>query len=286
MHNIIIQNSMGTIHDISLINLSAGLAILIIPLAVFYFYKVRLIGDMFISAARMIVQLLLVAFYLEWIFELNSSLLNSAWVALMLIVGSLTSISRIGLNIRYFILPFSLASLTAILIIDSIFLGFIIKLDNVFDARYFIPISGMVLGNSINHNIVGLSTFFSELKEKADLFYFLQTNTGNQKISLRPFISNALKKGLNPLLANMSVIGLVTLPGMMTGQILGGSSPSIAIKYQMMVMLSIFVGCTVNLTISIFLSTKFIFDPYGRVKKDITGKKGLKKIKKKGMGKH
>lgn len=272
--------------DINLWDLSFGFLILLLPLVVLSFYKVKLIKDMFISAARMALQLFLVAFYLEFIFDLNDPYLNSAWVLVMMVVGTLTAIKRINLNWRFFILPFLLAGFTSIVIIDSFFLGFILKLDNLFDVRYFIPISGMVLGNSMNHNIVGLSTFFSDLHTKSNLFYFLQTNTGSLKLSLRPFISEALKRGLNPLLANMSVIGLVSLPGMMTGQILGGSPPSTAIKYQIMIMLSIFVGCTLNLTISIFLSSKFIFDPMGRLRKDVVAKGGIKQRKMHGNGKH
>jgi putative ABC transport system permease protein len=127
----------------------------------------------------------------------------------------------------------------------------------------------MVLGNSLNHNIVGLSSYFNGLSEKSDLYYFLLTNTSNIKLALRPFIGESIKSGLNPLIGTMSVIGLISLPGMMTGQILGGSSPVIAIKYQIMIMLAIFAGCTINLFLSIILSNRFIFDVYGKLKMDM-----------------
>ena len=61
----------------------------------------------------------------------------------------------------------------------------------------------------------------------------------------------ALKAALIPITNSLFAVGLVSLPGMMTGQILGGSSPVIAIKYQIMIMLAIFVGCTINLVVSI-----------------------------------
>ena len=101
------------------------------------------------------------------------------------------------------------------------------------------------------------------------MYYFLLTNTGNEKESIRPFIATAIKQGLNPLIATMSVIGLISLPGMMTGQILGGSSPVIAIKYQIMIMLAIFAGCTINLVMSIIIANSFIFDNYGRIRESI-----------------
>jgi putative ABC transport system permease protein len=95
----------------------------------------------------------------------------------------------------------------------------------------------------------------------------LLTNSGSRKNALRPFIREAIVKSLNPLLATMSVIGLISLPGMMTGQILGGSSPAIAIKYQLMIMIAILVGATSGLTLSIWFSVKIILDDYGNIRK-------------------
>ena len=146
------------------------------------------------------------------------------------------TVKRISLSWKVFALPLFIAGLISVIIIDTFFLGFIIKLDYIFDVRYLIPITGMILGNSMNHNIVGLTAFFKGLSEKSDLYYFLLTNTGSSKLALRPFYGEAFKRALNPMIANMSVIGLISLPGMMTGQILGGSSPVVAIKYQIMIM--------------------------------------------------
>jgi putative ABC transport system permease protein len=260
---------MTSITDISVLELALGFLIIVIPVAFFMFYRIRLTKAVMISLMRMVIQLGLVAFYLEWIFALNSAWLNSLWVILMISVGVHTSISRIGLNWKYFVFPLFIAGLTSVVIIDIFFLGFILKLDYFFDARYFVPITGMVLGNSLNHNIVGLSSYFKGLSEKSDLYYFLLTNTGNTKLALRPFIADSIKAGLNPLIGTMSVIGLISLPGMMTGQILGGSSPVIAIKYQIMIMLAIFAGCTINLFLSILFSNRFVFDGYGKLKSNM-----------------
>jgi len=59
----------------------------------------------------------------------------------------------------------------------------------------------------------------------------------------------------------MAIVSLISLPGMMTGQILGGSSPSVAIKYQIMLMITIFVSSIITVVLTIFISNKFIFDP-------------------------
>lgn len=252
--------------DISIFDLALGFTILAIPLLVFIYFRIRLVKDMFISLARMIVQLSLVALYMEWIFDMNNPWINSLWVFIMILVGAGTIVYRVKLIWRIFLLPVILAGLLSMMIIDGFFLGTVIRLDYFFDARYFIPISGMVLGNSINHNIVGLTTYFEGLSKRNELYYFVLTNNGSRKQAIRPYIQDAIVKALNPLLANMSVIGLISLPGMMTGQILGGASPSIAIKYQVMIMLAIFVGCTMILVISILFSNFFVFDAYDNIR--------------------
>ncbi len=252
--------------DIGILNLALGFAILIVPLLVFLYYRVRLVNDLFISTARMVLQLLLVAMYLELIFELNDPWINSLWVLIMIVVGAGTAVRKINISWRLFLIPFILAGLLSMALINLFFLGAVIRLDYFFDARYFIPISGMVLGNSINHNIVGLTAYFEGLSDRRELYYFILTNSGSRKQAIRPYIQDALVKGLNPLLATMSVIGLISLPGMMTGQILGGASPVTAIKYQVMIMIAIFAGCTLILIMSILYSNIFVFDDYDNIR--------------------
>ncbi|WP_291859039.1 ABC transporter permease [Marinilabilia sp.] len=257
---------MQTMIDIKIQDLILGFSILIIPFLIFSYYKVRLNRDLIVSVIRMVVQLFLVALYLEWIFEINSAWINSLWVLIMIIVGGGTVVERVGISWKQFLFPFILAGFVSMTIIDGFFLGFVIKTDYFFDARYFVPISGMVLGNSLNHNIVGLTAFFKGLSRDKELYNFLLTNSGSSRLALRPFIQGALIESLNPLLATMSVIGLISLPGMMTGQILGGASPAVAIKYQVMIMLAIFVGCTLTLVLSILFSKRLVFDEMGNVK--------------------
>ncbi len=260
---------MNSIIDIGLLELLLSFTILALPIAFLLYYRIRIIKSTLLSIFRMVIQLSLVAVYLEWIFEQNNVWINSLWVLIMIMVGIFTTIKRASLNWRPFLLPLFISGLTSVVIIDAFFLGLIIKLDYVFEAQYFIPITGMILGNALNHNIIGLRTYFKDLNEKTDLYHFLLTNTGNNmKLTLRPFLSEAIKQALNPLIANISVMGLISLPGMMTGQLLSGSSPAVAIKYQIMIVLAIFAGCSINLFLSIIVSNRFVFDDYHNLKID------------------
>ncbi len=260
---------MSSIQDISWLNLALGFLILVFPIAGFWYYRVGLTKATLIAVARMTIQLSAVALYLEYIFEKNSAFLNSAWVLIMILVGVYTTIKRSNLSLRIFAVPLLFSAITSLLIIDAFFLGAIIRLPYVFESQYFIPISGMILGNAMNHNIVGLNAYFEGLSQNQNLYYFLLINGSSKRMAVNPFVVQALRKALNPMIANTSVMGLISLPGMMTGQILGGNSPATAIRYQIMIMLAIFAGCSINLMLSIILGNRAAFDKMDRIAPNI-----------------
>jgi len=265
---------MSAAQDITWLNLALSFIILLLPLAGFWYYRVGLTRSTLIAVTRMVIQLLAVAVYLEFIFEQNNALLNSAWVIIMILVGVFTTLKRSNLNPKVLAVPLIISGITSIVVVDAFFLGFIIRLPYVFESQYFIPISGMILGNAMNHNIIGLNAYFEGLVNNQNLYYFLLINGKSKKTAINPFIVQAIRKALNPMIANISVMGLISLPGMMTGQILGGNSPATAIRYQIMIMLAIFTGCSINLMLSIILGNKSAFDKMDRISPKVIWKKG------------
>jgi putative ABC transport system permease protein len=74
------------------------------------------------------------------------------------------------------------------------------------------------------------------------------------------------------LIATITVVGLISLPGMMTGQILGGSSPQVAIKYQIMLMISLFASTLISVVLTIIIANRLVFDDYGNMKENVMKK--------------
>ena len=260
---------MNGVFDINYFRLFLGYALMLIPILILWYYKTGLVKDTIIATLRMTVQLLLVGLYLEYIFKINNTLLNIAWVLIMALLASYTIIKRSGLRYKVFLLPVLISSLISILVIDAYFLGFIIKLDNIFDARYLIPITGMLLGNTIRNVIISLNSFYNRIDDEQNLYRWYLANGATRSEALLPFMRDALKKAFNPVIANTAIMGLISLPGMMTGQILGGSDPNVAVKYQIMLMITIFSSGILNVLLSITFSNRFAFDSYGNLKKDI-----------------
>lgn len=257
---------MGTI-DISYFYLGIGLLLLLFPAYYLWRYETGLLKGFCIGAVRMIVQLFLIGVYLRYLFEWNSPIVNCLWVLVMVYIAADTAIARTNVRRGVLMWPLVVGFVVASVLIGLYFLGIVLQLNNVFSAQYFIPIMGILLGNMLTVNVIAVGTFYSNLQREQNLYYFLLGNGASQSEALVPFIRQAIVKSFAPTIANMAVMGLVSLPGTMIGQILGGSTPDVAIKYQIMIVVITMSASMLSLMIAIRLSVKRAFDGYGRMKK-------------------
>ena len=256
--------------ELSWWQLAIGFLSLLVPVLIFWRYKTGLNKKLFISTVRMTLQLIFVGYYLEYLFEYDNPWVNTAWIIVMVVVADFATLDRSELNREWsMIIPVFGATLFGIVLIDLFFLEMVIRLPKFLAAQYTIPITGMVLGNCLRSNVIGINDFFYSLKEQRERYQFFLASGATLHEAVYPFIQSALKKSSNPTLATMATIGLVSLPGMMTGQILSGSSPMTAIKYQIMIMLAIFSGTVLSVWLCIRLSHYTAFRDNGMLDESI-----------------
>lgn len=123
----------------------------------------------------------------------------------------------------------------------------------------------MLLGNSLSGNIVALKSLFTAFNDNK-LEYETALSLGAQPAkAAHPFVQSAIKNALAPIIASMTTTGIVTLPGMMTGQILGGIEPITAVKYQLIILVSIFVMLCVSVNSSLYFTIKSVITPTGLI---------------------
>lgn len=259
--------------DISYLGLGIGLLLLLIPIFFFYKYNTGLTKATIIGAIRMIVQLFLIGMYLKYLFIWNNAWINLLWVLIMVFVAAETALSRTHLKRKILMIPVSIGFLTAVILVGFYFLGLVLQLDNIFSTQYLIPILGILMGNMLSSNVIALNTFYSGLMREQQLYYYLLGNGASRHEAISPFVKQAIVKAFSPAIANMAVMGLVALPGTMIGQILGGSSPNVAIKYQMMIIVITVAASILSLMITLWLASGKTFDEYGRIKQVFKEKK-------------
>jgi len=226
-----------------------------VPLGLLWAIGLKLSRDILVSLARMTVQLGLVGIYLKTLFDLNDPALNGLWVLVMLVVADFSILQRAGLNKRYFFLTTFAAIMLGTVFVTLYLVVLVIHPPHFYDARYLVPLAGMVLGNCLQGNVIALERFYSSLRKNEQEYLTYLLLGASRWEAVRPYYLESMKAALSPTIASMATMGLVSLPGMMTGQILGGSEPWLAVKYQIAIMVSIFtcttMACLLNLTLSL-----------------------------------
>jgi putative ABC transport system permease protein len=249
--------------------LSLAYLLLIFPAAVILWSGVGLMKPLLVGAVRMTVQLLLVGLYLQVIFNYNNPWVNLLWLGMMLIVADVSIIRRSGFRLKRFVVPLFCALTAGIAIPLCVFVGLVLWKPNLLDARFVIPIGGMILGNCLRANIIGIGRFYQDIRKSEKLYLQNLAFGATREEATRPFMADAFQAAMTPTIATMATIGLVSLPGMMTGVILGGTNPDTAIKYQIAIMLSILAGTAITVFLAVQLTARQSFDSYGVLRKDI-----------------
>lgn len=255
--------------DIPLLSLLYAFLLFLVPILISLIFRLRLIKSTLVSAVRMTVQLFLVGAYLKYLFEWNNPLLNIVWLLIMVLVATYTVIRSSELDMITFALPSFISFALAIVTVLLYFNGLVIGLNDLFEAKYLIAVGGMLLGNSLRGNIVGIGNFYRNIRRDENRYLYRLSLGASKFEALAPYFRKSLSSALEPTIATMMTIGIVSLPGMMTGQLLGGSSPLVAVKYQISIMIAIYVSTAVSVMLTILFTVRTSFTRYGILKRKI-----------------
>lgn len=255
--------------DLTFLSMVMCGVLLLIPVLLANYLKLGITRNLLISSTRMVVQLILIGFFLEYLFKLNNPFINFSWFLVMIFSAMVSIVKNSGLKIAKFYVPVSLSLLFSNIFVVLYFNFFIVRLDMILDARYMIAIGGMVLGNSLRSNVVGLGDFYKAVHREEQLYHYKLSLGASLYEALLPFVKKSFTAAINPTIATMATMGIVSLPGMMTGQILGGSVPLVAIKYQIAIMIAILTSTMLSIALSIMFTVKFTFSKAGVLNKSI-----------------
>lgn len=140
------------------------------------------------------------------------------------------------------------------------FLIVVIKVSPWYNPRYFIPIAGMIIGNSMTGVSLGIIKLIDDIHNQRHLIESALMLGATPKMATKKIVDNAFDSAILPTINSMVGMGIVFLPGMMTGQILSGTSPVTAIEYQIAIMLGILGSVTLTVILSVQLGYKTFFN--------------------------
>lgn len=255
---------------LSAIDLALAALLLVINGGLSLWLGLGITRSLVIAAVRMTVQLLLVGLVLKALFAQQSPWLTLGVVGIMVGFAGYEIMNRQDRKLTgWWSYGIGVSTMTfAAISVTCLALTTQLKPDPWWDARYAVPILGMILGNAMTGISLGLNTLFNTVTRERWAVEAQIALGHPREVALRPFVRRALKTALMPTINSMAATGVVSLPGMMTGQILAGADPVEAVKYQLLVMFLIGGATGIGATLAIYAAVWRITDPRHRLRLD------------------
>ncbi|MFZ5946243.1 MAG: ABC transporter permease [Bacillota bacterium] len=257
---------MDKIIDLTLIQLISAYVFIAVLLVIVRLKGIPREREILLGSIRMTVQLILVGYLLAYVFENSNPLYTIIIIAVMEVFAVFNIFNRVKRELSSRLKKvIAYAVVMGTLVGQFYFILIVLKLSPWFEPRYFIPIAGMMIGNSMTGISLGVDRLLDGFYAKKNLVESALMLGATPKAASREIVNSSFDAAVLPTINSMVGMGIVFLPGMMTGQILSGTSPLIAIEYQIAIMLGI-VGC-VSLTVFIFvqMAYKTFFNKYSQL---------------------
>ncbi|WP_204104293.1 MULTISPECIES: iron export ABC transporter permease subunit FetB [Spirulina sp. CCY15215] len=252
---------MNSLISLDLFDVALGLALMAIAIALAAWQRLGLAGQMAIASLRTVLQLLVAGYFLAFVFDLNSPWAVLAVLIFMLSVAAIVTHNRIAPQHKP-LFPIIWGSLLAGLFLTLSYIIIAIVQPQIwYSPQYLIPLGGMILGNAMNTAAISGERLASAIDRSAiEIETHLSLGATSQQ-AVASYRKDAIRAGLIPLINRMMVVGLVTLPGTLTGQVLSGVDPIDAALYQIIIMFMVaFAELVVVLLVTRGISRQF-FNP-------------------------
>ena len=252
---------MGMYLELTYVQVGLAALLILINGAISVALRLGMERSLLMASVRTIFQLLLIGFVLEWVFHVERWYVVFGILVVMTLIAGVTAVQRnhrrypgiwLDTVISIWVSSWAITAFALLAVMSGI--------DNWYDPQYAIPLMGMVLGNTLNGISVGLSTFTETAFTRHDEIDTLLALGATRWEACQAPMRHALRTGMTPIINSMMVVGVVSLPGMMTGQILSGAAPEQAVKYQIVIMFLIASATALGTTSAVLMSFRRLFN--------------------------
>ena len=210
-----------------------------IAIALSLWQKLDLEKQLAYSAVRSLMQLIAIGYILDIVFAIDNWWAVLAILGIMIAIATIVTRNRIDKKLKGLLPTVALSLVSS----SAFTLGYVILLivqpDRWYEPQYLIPLAGMLFGNAMNSaSLAGERLLNSINQNRGEIETHLCLGATPDR-AIATYKKEAIRTGLIPILNNMVVVGLVSLPGMFTGQVLGGSDPLDAASYQILILFAI-----------------------------------------------
>ena len=246
--------------DLTPIDVAASAVLILAGGLVSVALRLQLTKPLLIASLRTVIQLLILGMALSWIFRIERWYLIVAIAAVMTLIAGLTAAGRsrstfLGMRWISIAAVWLSAWLTVAYGLTIVLRG----LPQWHEPQYAIPLLGMVLGNTLNSISLALNTLTESLIRRRDQIETLTAFGATRFEAAAEPMREAVRTGMIPIINSMMIVGLVSLPGMMTGQLVSGMEPGQAVRYQIVIMFLIAGATAIGTSMVVVLAVMRLF---------------------------
>jgi putative ABC transport system permease protein len=252
---------MNSIIDLQLWQIIAAYIFVLILMIIVRLKGIPREKEIIISSIRMTLQLILTGYILVYVFNTPSPFLTILILTAMEMFSIYNIIKRtkkkLSKKLKQ-IIALSMISGTVSCLLFFLFV--VVRISPWYNPQYFIPIAGMLIGNSMTGISLGVNRLVDSMEKQKDLVEGALMLGATPKMASKHIVDDAFDSAILPTINSMVGMGIVFLPGMMTGQILSGTSPVTAIEYQIAIMLGILGSVALTVVLFVQLGYKTFFN--------------------------
>lgn len=248
--------------EIGFFEVGVAVSLMLLAAILSRWQKVGVEKELLIGTVRSFVQLVAVGYALEFIFGFDSVLSITSALLVMILVGSYTAGKRAPHIPNAWLISFTAISIAAVCTLGLMLGAGIIKLK----AQYIIPLGGMTIGNSMNTASLVMERLYSDVKSNRTAIETSLSLGKTWRIAVAPYFRQAIKAGMMMMLNFFKTVGIVQLPGAMTGMILAGADPLQAVLIQIIVGYMITAAITIAAVVVAYLTVRQMFTPAHQLK--------------------
>jgi putative ABC transport system permease protein len=221
-----------------------------------------------VAALRTVIQLGLLGLVLEQIFALRNPVLVVGLLVLMTAFAAREAVGRASRHYRGIVVDAWLTMAATCLVVGGMVTQVVVGVEPWYEPQYVIPLVGMILGNSLTGISLCLDRFMDHLEVRSAEVELRIAFGANRRQALAGPLRDAVRTGMIPIINAMAAAGIVSLPGMMTGQILAGSPPLQAVAYQIVVMFMIAAAVALGAMLVVVLAGRHFMGPDATLRLD------------------
>jgi len=248
-----------TAHSLSWTDVALSALLVLLVLAISSYQRLGLERSLLIGAARTFIQLALVGYVLAWVFHARTWYWTLLCLAVMAAVAVHTATGRQEQRLPGLATIMGISIAGGSFVVLAFVIRGIIRPERWYEPQYVVPLAGMILGNGMTAAVLGVERLAAEVRQRRLQIEAALSLGATGRQAAAPAVRAAARAAVLPTVNAMMIVGVVQLPGMMTGQILGGASPAQAVRYQILVMYMIAGAATLTSVSATLLAQRALF---------------------------